>query len=222
MPQWSLTGTPLQNRVGDLYSLVKFLQADPFAFYFCKQCECKSLHWRFSDHSNCDDCGHKGMSHFCWWNREVLKPILSFGYQGEGKIAYTRLGLLLRFGRPFRCNIMTHSCSLARLLGGGGGPGHGSTMMLRRTKVDKVDELGLPPRVMHTRRDLFNDQVDGLAGRSVCVAAGRLNHRKFGRRCQEEDFYRSLYANTSTAFAAYVRAGTVLNHYAHIFVRAGV
>ena len=72
--QWNLTGTPLQNRVGDLYSLVKFLRADPFSFYFCKQCDCKSLHWKFSDHRNCDDCGHKGMSHFCWFAQSRKYP----------------------------------------------------------------------------------------------------------------------------------------------------
>lgn len=45
--KWCLTGTPLQNRVGELYSLVRFLRMDPFAFYFCKakNCNCKSLHY---------------------------------------------------------------------------------------------------------------------------------------------------------------------------------
>ena len=63
--------------------------------------------------------------------------------------------------------------------------------MLRRTKVERVEELGLPPRVIHTRRDLFNEQ--------------------------EEDFYKSLFTDAKTKYDAYVREGSVLNHYAHLF-----
>jgi hypothetical protein len=83
------------------------------------------------------------------WNREILRPITTHGNNGVGKVAYSRLGVLLRFGNFPTCapaQIYIHL--FVR-----------STIMLRRTKVEKVDELGLPPRVMHTRRDLFNDQV---------------------------------------------------------------
>ncbi|KAL1299968.1 hypothetical protein AAHE18_18G145800 [Arachis hypogaea] len=30
--RWALSGTPLQNRVGELYSLVQFLQIVPYSY----------------------------------------------------------------------------------------------------------------------------------------------------------------------------------------------
>ncbi|KAH9744807.1 Helicase protein with RING/U-box domain-containing protein [Citrus sinensis] len=46
--KWALSGTPLQNRVGELYSLVRFLQITPYSYYFCKDCDCKVLDYRVS------------------------------------------------------------------------------------------------------------------------------------------------------------------------------
>ncbi|KAJ2880369.1 DNA repair protein rad16, partial [Coemansia aciculifera] len=50
---WSLTGTPLHNRVGELYSLIRLSKCDPFSMYFCHTCPCKSLHWNFIHSKKC-------------------------------------------------------------------------------------------------------------------------------------------------------------------------
>jgi len=83
--RWCLSGTPLQNRVGELYSMIRFLGGDPYAYYYCKKCPCKSLHWSFPDRRSCSDCGHSPMVHTCYWNNEILKPIQREGMQRESK-----------------------------------------------------------------------------------------------------------------------------------------
>jgi len=50
-----------------------------------------------------------------------MKPIQKFGYQGLGLIGMTKLGKLL------------------------------DITMLRRTKLEREDDLGLPPRIVHIR-----------------------------------------------------------------------
>ncbi|KAL3652640.1 hypothetical protein CASFOL_002321 [Castilleja foliolosa] len=70
--KWALSGTPLQNRVGELYSLVRFLQIAPYSYYFCKDCDCRTLDY---SSAQCPDCAHKNVRHFCWWNRNIATPI---------------------------------------------------------------------------------------------------------------------------------------------------
>lgn len=156
-----LSGTPLQNRIGELFSLLRFLETDPFSMYFCRKCSCKSFHWRFPDKRHCQDCGHRPMDHVCWFNMELLKPIQRNGAMGPGREAFKKMHKLL--GR----------------------------IMLRRTKVERADDLGLPPRIVEVRQDLFTEE--------------------------EQDLYESIYSDSKRKFNTYVAQGVVLNNYANIF-----
>lgn len=96
--RWALTGTPLQNRVGELYSIVRFMRVVPFSFYFCKKCDCRSLTWNFSTEASC--CAHRNYAHFSWWNRHIANPIIKYGSVGAGEDAMLRIRHILQ-----RCMI---------------------------------------------------------------------------------------------------------------------
>ncbi|PIA28802.1 hypothetical protein AQUCO_06600014v1 [Aquilegia coerulea] len=158
--KWALSGTPLQNRVGELYALVRFLQITPYSYYFCRDCDCKSLD--YSTTTQCPNCPHKSVRHFCWWNKFVATPIQTSSSSDEGR----RAMILLKH----------------KLL---------KSIVLRRTKKGRASDLALPPRIVTMRRDTLDDK--------------------------EEDYYESLYKDSQLQFNTYIKAGTLMNNYAHIF-----
>jgi DNA repair protein RAD16 len=159
--RWCLSGTPLQNRIGEMYSLIKFLNIEPFGNYFCTRCPCRSKEWNFTDWKHCDHCGHVPMQHTNFFNHFMLKNIQKYGIEGDGLASFGNIQALLK------------------------------NIMLRRTKVERADDLGLPPRVEEIRRDFFNEE--------------------------EKDLYQSLYSDSKRKFNEYVAEGVVLNNYANIF-----
>lgn len=161
MKRWCLTGTPLQNRIGEMYSLIRFLKLDPFQKYFCTKCDCSSDEWKFSNWKYCDICGHTPMLHTNFFNHFMLKNIQKFGIEGDGLTSFQHIRLLL------------------------------TNVMLRRTKIERADDLGLPPRIVEIRKDRFN--------------------------AEEKDLYTSLYSDSKRKFNDFVAEGVVLNNYANIF-----
>ena len=73
--KWCLSGTPVQNRIGEFFSLLRFLEVKPFACYFCKACPCAELHWSQNEEKKCTHCKHSGFSHVSIFNQELLNPI---------------------------------------------------------------------------------------------------------------------------------------------------
>lgn len=91
--KWCLSGTPVQNRIGEFFSLLRFLEVRPFADYYCKKCECAELHWQLNDDYRCKRCNHGGVEHVSVFNQELLNPITGDSAK-ERKEAMRKLGLL--------------------------------------------------------------------------------------------------------------------------------
>ncbi|KAH6611424.1 dna repair rad16 [Trichoderma cornu-damae] len=131
--RWCLSGTPLQNRIGELFSLVRFLNIKPFALYLCKQCPCSTLEWSMDDHSRCSDCGHAGMQHVSVFNQELLNPIQKFGNSGPGREAFKKLRLMT------------------------------DRIMLRRLKKDHTNSMELPVKEVYVDRQFFGEEENDFA-----------------------------------------------------------
>mmetsp|Transcript_103076 Transcript_103076/g.177906 ORF Transcript_103076/g.177906 Transcript_103076/m.177906 type:complete len:1211 (+) Transcript_103076:60-3692(+) len=127
--RWCMTGTPLQNRVGELYSLVRFLEFRPYAFYYCKAKGCECERCTFMRERHCPTCGHNRMFHYSYFKSKISTPIIKYGYVGAGVEAFKRL----------REEVL-------------------QKVLLRRTKEQKKGDLKLPPLKITIRKDKLSTQ----------------------------------------------------------------
>ncbi|KAH7165730.1 SNF2 family N-terminal domain-containing protein [Dactylonectria macrodidyma] len=131
--RWCLTGTPLQNRIGEFFSLIRFLNIRPFASYLCKQCPCSTLEWNMNEDSRCTQCNHAGMQHVSVFNQELLNPIQKFGNLGPGREAFRKLRLMT------------------------------DRIMLRRLKKDHTNAMELPVKEIYVDRQFFGEEENDFA-----------------------------------------------------------
>ncbi|KAK4225500.1 DNA repair protein RAD16 [Podospora fimiseda] len=131
--RWCLTGTPLQNRIGEFFSLIRFLNIQPFSCYLCKMCPCSTLEWSMNDDNRCTSCNHGGMQHVSVFNQELLNPIQRYGNRGPGTEALRKL------------RIMT------------------DRIMLRRVKKDHTDSMELPVKEINVERQFFGEEENDFA-----------------------------------------------------------
>ncbi|KAL9638835.1 MAG: hypothetical protein Q9164_001315 [Protoblastenia rupestris] len=125
--KWCLSGTPVQNRIGEFFSLLRFLQIQPFASYFCKKCPCAELHWNQGTDKKCTICHHTGFEHVSIFNQELLNPITQQGDPELRREALQKLRLIT------------------------------DRIMLRRMKRDYTASMELPPKEVIIHNEFFGE-----------------------------------------------------------------
>ena len=125
--KWCLSGTPVQNRIGEFFSLLRFLDVVPFACYFCKSCKCKELHWSQNENKMCTHCNHSGFNHVSVFNQEILNPITQNEDPQLRRDALDKLRLIT------------------------------DRIMLRRIKRDHTSSMELPPKEVIIHNEFFGE-----------------------------------------------------------------
>ncbi|KLJ06781.1 adenosinetriphosphatase [Blastomyces silverae] len=125
--KWCLSGTPVQNRIGEFFSLLRFLEVKPFACYFCKMCPCRELHWSQDAEKKCTHCRHSGFSHVSIFNQEILNPITESRYPADRKAGLEKLRFIT------------------------------DRIMLRRVKQDHTASMELPPKRVILHNEFFGE-----------------------------------------------------------------
>ena len=125
--KWCLSGTPVQNRIGEFFSLLRFLEVRPFADYFCKRCPCSILHWQLDEDHMCGNCKHSGMEHVSVFNQELLNPLTQSEDRRERTEAMDKLHMIT------------------------------ARIMLRRMKRDYTSSMELPPKEVIVHNEFFGE-----------------------------------------------------------------
>jgi DNA repair protein RAD16 len=125
--KWCLSGTPVQNRIGEFFSLLRFLEIKPYANYFCKSCSCEEIHWTQDESKRCTKCKHSGFAHVSVFNQEILNPITQSSNENVRKEGLAKLHLIT------------------------------ARIMLRRLKKDHTSSMELPPKEILISRDFFGE-----------------------------------------------------------------
>lgn len=125
--KWCLSGTPVQNRIGEFFSLLRFLEVQPFANYFCKACDCSMLHWSVSEDYRCTHCKHSAIQHVSVFNQEILNPMTNSESATLRKDAMSKLRLIT------------------------------DRIMLRRVKKDYTAAMELPPKEVIMHSEFFGE-----------------------------------------------------------------